>query len=76
MADMGETGSQQGQSSDREFVVHVTDADVHAARDAWWRAHSDDPSGERTSQLYESYRQIVHAQAQQIAEEFRAAHAR
>ncbi|HEY0119027.1 MAG TPA: hypothetical protein VGC04_09625 [Cellulomonas sp.] len=66
----------QGERKDRDFYVHVTDADVHAARDAWWRAHNADPSAERTVILYESYRQIVRAQAQQIADEFRAAHAR
>ncbi|OJV81243.1 MAG: hypothetical protein BGO37_17500 [Cellulomonas sp. 73-92] len=66
----------EGQQRDRDAYVHVTDADVHAARDAWWRAQSEDPASERTATLHESYRQIVHAQAQQIAEEFRAAHAR
>ena len=66
----------QGERRDRDLVVHVTDGDVHAARDAWWRAYSVDPAAERTVTLHESYRQIVHAQAQQIAEEFRAAHAR
>lgn len=55
------------------MYVRVTDADVHAARDAWSRAQSIDPGSERTSTLYESYRRIVRTQAQQIAEEFRAA---
>ena len=76
IADMGEIEPQQSEHRNRELVVHVTDADVHAARDAWWRASCDDPTGPRTAMLYESYRQIVHAQAQQIADEFRAAHAR
>jgi hypothetical protein len=68
------TGAEpQGEQKDRDFYVHVTDADVHAARDAWRRADSVDPSSERTAFLYESLRQIVHAQAQQIANEFRAA---
>jgi hypothetical protein len=58
------------------LYVHVTDADVHAARDAWRRAQGVDPASRRTAALYESYRQIVHAQAQQTADEFRAAHAR
>ncbi len=66
----------EGQEKHRDVFVQVTDADVHAARDAWWRAQSADPASGRTATLYESYRQIVHAQAQQIAEEFRAAHAR
>jgi len=61
---------------DRDVYVHVTDADVHAARDAWWRAQAEDTASDRTAMLYESYRQIVHAQAQQTADEFRAAHAR
>lgn len=58
------------------LTVRVTDADVHAARDAWWRAQNVEPDARRTAQLYESYRSIVRAQAQQIAEEFRAARAR
>jgi hypothetical protein len=66
----------EGQQRNRDTYVHVTDSDVHAARDAWWRAQSVDPASERTATLYESYRLIVHAQAQQVAEEFRAAHAR
>ncbi len=66
----------EGQQRHRGTYVHVTDADVHAARDAWWRALGVDSSSERTATLHESYRQIVHSQAQQIAEEFRAAHAR
>lgn len=66
----------QGEQENRDVVVHVTDTDVHAARDAWARANETAPGAARTQVLYESYRQIVHAQAQQIAEEFRAAHAR
>ena len=66
----------EGEQRHRDAYVHVTDADVHAARDAWWRAQSLDPASARTATLYESYRQIVHAQAQQVAEEFRVAHAR
>jgi hypothetical protein len=65
-----------GEASERELYVRISDADVHAARDAWWRAQGVDADSERTTTLYESYRQIVHAQAQQTAEEFRAARAR
>ena len=65
-----------GQERDRDVYVHVTDSDVHAARDAWWRAQCADAASERTAMLYESYRRIVRAQAQRTAEEFRAAHAR
>jgi hypothetical protein len=65
-----------GEPRNRDTYVHVTNADVHAARDAWWRAESAEPGCERATMLYDSYRRIVHAQAQQIAEEFRAAHAR
>lgn len=70
-------GSEQaGKPRDHDVFVHVTDADVHAARAVWQRAHNADAGSPRAAMLYESYRQIVHAQAQQIAEEFRAAHAR
>ncbi len=66
---MGMQGSTpEGEQSSQDVFVRVTDADVHAARDAWWRAHCADPAAARTATL--------HAQAQQIAEEFRAAHAR
>ena len=61
---------------EQDIYVRVTDSDVHAARDAWWRAQAEDATSDRTALLYESYRQIVHAQAQQTAEEFRAARAR
>lgn len=66
----------EDESRARVLVVHVTDTDVHAARDAWSRAHATEPDSPRTALLFDSYRQIVHAQAQQIADEFRAAHAR
>jgi hypothetical protein len=75
MADMQGTEPTDAQRN-REFLVRVTDVDVHAARDAWWRSQAQDPDSPRTAVLYDSYRWIVHAQAQQIAEEFRAAHAR
>jgi hypothetical protein len=68
--------SPEDRHEEHDVYVRVTDADVHAARDAWWRAQAVDATSERTEMLYESYRQIVHAQAQQTAEEFRAAHAR
>lgn len=64
-----------GDHGNQDLYVHVTDADVHAARAVWRRASDVDPSSDRTAALYESYRQVVHAQAQQIAEEFRAARA-
>ena len=64
-----------GEHKNQDLYVHVTDADVHAARDAWRRASDVDASSERIAALYESYRQVIHAQAQQIADEFRAARA-
>jgi len=68
-------GTSPADEPNHELTVRVTDADVHAARDAWSRARSAEPEARRTAHLYESYRSIVHAQAQQIAEEFRATRA-
>ncbi len=69
-------GIQPADEPNQVLTVHVTDADVHAARDAWWRSQNAGPDSERTALLYDSYRRIVRTQAQQIAEEFRAARAR
>lgn len=68
-------GTEPVEPRNRDVIVHVTDADVHAARDAWARAQSAAPGSARAATLYESYRLIVRTQAQQIAEEFRAARA-
>ncbi|ROS23841.1 hypothetical protein EDF34_2903 [Cellulomonas sp. PhB150] len=54
-----------------ESHVHLTDDDVRAARRAWLTAHEEDPDSGRTARLYDGYRRVVSAQAQQIADDFR-----
>ena len=51
--------------------VEITDEDVRAARRAWAAARDQDEHSARTAQLYDGYRRIVSAQAQQIADDFR-----
>jgi hypothetical protein len=55
-----------------ELRVDVTDDDIRFARRLWLAA-LDDPtaSEQRTSGLRDDLRMLMHAQAQQIAEEFR-----
>ena len=57
-----------------ELRVDVTDDDIRVARRLWLAA-LDDPevSEDRTLRLHDDLRRLIHAQAQQIAEEFRAA---
>ena len=57
-----------------ELRVDVTDDDIRFARRLWLAA-LDDPTvpEDRTARLHEDLRRLIHAQAQQIADEFRAA---
>lgn len=57
-----------------DLRVDVTDDDIRVARRLWLAA-LDDPevSEDRTLRLHDDLRRLIHAQAQQIAEEFRAA---
>ena len=57
------------------FRIDITDRDVNAARRAWENACDEAPGSARTESLYESYRQVVSGQAQQIADDFRRARA-
>lgn len=59
---------------DQDLRVDVTDADIAYARRLWRAALADDQasSTDRVTRLYEDLRRLVHAQAQQMAEEFRA----
>ncbi|MBO9567334.1 MULTISPECIES: hypothetical protein [Cellulomonas] len=56
--------------------VDVTDADILAAKRAWLSACDRGLDPARTARLHDSYRWLVSAQAQQIAEQFRQTHRR
>ena len=52
--------------------VEVTNADVAAAKRAWQRAVDSGESEVRQRVLYDSLRRVINAQAQQMADDFRA----
>jgi hypothetical protein len=54
------------------WTVHITDDDVRAARAAWGRALGASDA-RRADVLYDDLRRLIGAQAQQMAEHFRAA---
>lgn len=58
-----------------DLRVNVTNDDVRAARAAWLAARDGDAAPARADQLLRGYEHVVRAQAQQMAEEFRAARA-
>ncbi len=59
----------------QELRVDVTDDDIRVARRLWLAAFDDPAVPEaRTAALHEDLRLLIHAQAQQIAEDFRRAH--
>lgn len=59
----------------RELRVTITDEDIRVARRLWLAASADPlAGGRRVEQLHEDLRHLIHAQAQQLAESFRAAH--
>ncbi|MDC7122764.1 hypothetical protein OMK64_14610 [Cellulomonas fimi] len=55
-----------------DMRVEVTNADVAAAKRAWQRAVDNGESEVRTRLLYDSLRRVINAQAQQMADDFRA----
>ena len=60
--------------TDDELCVQVTDEDVHAAKRAWLAAFEECAGSPRERVLHDSFRRIVHTQAQQTALEFRRSH--
>lgn len=50
----------------------VTDADVRAAKVVWLAARDGGSSAERVEMLFGDLQRVIHAQAQQMAEDFRA----
>lgn len=58
-----------------ELRVDVTDDDIRVARRLWLAALDDPAVPEaRAAAFHEDLRLLIHAQAQQIAEDFRQAH--
>ena len=52
--------------------IEVTNDDIGAAKSAWLAARDGDKSDARVEQLLVGYERLIHRQAQQIADEFRA----
>ena len=70
-------GAHSGHMADEtDPRVDVTDADILAAKRAWLSACDRGLDPSRTARLRDSYRWLVSAQAQQIAEQFRGTYRR
>jgi hypothetical protein len=52
--------------------IEVTDADIRAAKRLWIAARDSDASDAEVDRRYDDLRLLVHAQAQQIADDVRA----
>jgi hypothetical protein len=66
-------GGVENDSVNLAWTIDVTDDDIRAAKREWNRAQdAADPDNDRIAGLYDDYRRLVIAQAQQIADDFRA----
>ncbi|BDO41303.1 hypothetical protein [Cellulomonas sp. NTE-D12] len=54
--------------------VDVTDQDISTARSLWVAARDGDADDARVALLFQDLFRLISAQAQQIADDFRAAH--
>jgi uncharacterized protein YecT (DUF1311 family) len=52
--------------------IEVTDSDIRVAKRAWIAARDGDAPEAAVDRLYEDLRMLISAQAQQIADDFRA----
>lgn len=52
----------------------VTEAEIRVAKRDWLRARDDGAPAQDVAMAFEYFRMLIGAQAQQIAEEFRAQH--
>ncbi len=59
-------------STPSTWVWNVTDAEIRVAKRDWLRARDDDAPEADVAFAFEYFRMLIGAQAQQIAEEFRA----
>jgi hypothetical protein len=55
-----------------ELRIDVTNEDILVAKTQWMAVRDDGAPAARVEQLRRGYEQLVHAQALQIAEDFRA----
>jgi len=55
-----------------DLRIEVTNEDIGAAKFAWLAARDSDKPDARVEQLFAGYESLIHVQAQQIADEFRA----
>jgi len=55
-----------------DLRIEVTNADIRVAKSAWLVALDTEATPERVEQLHRGYETLIRAQAQQMAEEFRA----
>lgn len=60
------------ENSATTWAWRVTDAEIHAAKRDWLRARDRGAAEQDVAWLFEYFRILLSAQAQQIAEEFRA----
>lgn len=67
----GDSGRNVGAVEDDPSRIDISNDDIRAARRAWVAAESREPGSARTAVLHESYRRLVSAQSQQIADDFR-----
>lgn len=65
-------GKDDGGVTMGELRIEVTNDDIRAAKRAWLAADGGAVAAARVEQLRWGYQQLVHTQAQQIAEGFRA----
>jgi hypothetical protein len=56
------------------WAWRVTDAEIRVAKRDWLNARDNGAPDDDVAMLFEYFRMLISAQAQQIAEEFRAQH--
>jgi hypothetical protein len=66
--------SDPSSSSPATSAWTVSDAEIRVAKRDWLRARDTDAPADDVAMAFEYFRLLIGAQAQQIAEEFRAQH--
>lgn len=60
-----------GTPENAEWLIDVTDADIHAARDAWRAAVAGKAPATRVAELHRGYERLVRTQGRQLGEAVR-----